>query len=163
VREFTKWDDTPMSPAHFGESFVRAYKIAMTPPHEPVLISLDTDMQEEALPKPPPVPRYSRTAPPQGDTNAVREMAKLLVEAEHPVIVADRAARTPAGIPLLVELAELLNAPVIDIRSRLNFPTTHYLHQSGRRAPLLREADHSSGFLIDSPKKLGPMPRAFCD
>jgi acetolactate synthase I/II/III large subunit len=141
VREFTKWDDTPMSPAHFAESFVRAYKIAMTPPHEPVLISLDTDMQEEALPKPPPVPRYSRTAPPQGDANAVRETAKLLVEAEHPVIVADRAARTPAGIPLLVELAELLNAPVIDIRSRLNFPTTHYLHQSGRRAPLLREAD----------------------
>ena len=38
VREFTKWDDTPMSPAHFGKSFVRAYKIAMTPPHEPVLI-----------------------------------------------------------------------------------------------------------------------------
>jgi len=141
VREFTKWDDTPMSPAHFGESFVRAYKIAMTPPHEPVLISLDTDMQEEALPKPPPVPRYSRTSPPQGDANAVRETAKLLVEAEHPVIVADRAARTPAGIPLLVELAELLNAPVIDIRSRLNFPTTHYLHQSGRRAPLLRDAD----------------------
>jgi thiamine pyrophosphate-dependent acetolactate synthase large subunit-like protein len=141
VREFTKWDDTPMSPTHFAESFVRAYKIAMTPPHEPVLISLDTDMQEEALPKPPPVPRYSRTAPPQGDANAVSETAKLLVESEHPVIVADRAARTPAGIPLLVELAELLNAPVIDIRSRLNFPTTHYLHQSGRRALLLREAD----------------------
>jgi acetolactate synthase I/II/III large subunit len=132
VREFTKWDDTPMSPAHFAESFVRAYKIAMTPPHEPVLISLDTDMQEEALPKPSPVPRYSRTAPPQGDANAVRETAKLLVDAEHPVIVADRAARTPAGIPLLVELAELLKAPVIDIRSRLNIPTTHYLHQ--RRA-----------------------------
>ncbi len=141
VREFTKWDDTPMSPAHFAESFVRAYKIAMTPPHEPVLISLDTDMQEEALPKPPPVPRYSRTAPPQGDANAVREAAKLLVDAEHPVIVADRAARTPDGIPLLVELAELLNAPVIDIRSRLNMPTTHFLHQSGRRGALLHEAD----------------------
>jgi thiamine pyrophosphate-dependent acetolactate synthase large subunit-like protein len=141
VREFTKWDDTPMSPAHFAESFVRAYKIAMTPPHEPVLLALDTDMQEEALPNRPPVPRYVRTAPPQGDANAVREAAKLLVDAEHPVIVADRAARTPAGIPLLVQLAELLNVPVIDIRSRLNFPTTHYLHQSGARRALLRQSD----------------------
>ena len=32
VRDFTKWDDQPASLTHFGESEVRAYKIAMTPP-----------------------------------------------------------------------------------------------------------------------------------
>jgi len=32
VRDFTKWDDQPASLTHFGESAVRAYKIAMTPP-----------------------------------------------------------------------------------------------------------------------------------
>ena len=141
VRDFVKWDDTPMSPAHFAESFVRAYKIAMTPPHEPVLIALDSDMQEEPLPKRPPMPRYVRTSPPQGDIAALRDAAKMLVDAEHPVIVADRCARTPEGMPLLVELAELLNAPVIDQRARLNFPTTHHLHQTGRRGALIREAD----------------------
>src|SRR3974390_1184976 len=141
VRAFVKWDDTPMSPAHFAESFVRAYKIAMTPPHEPVLIALDSDMQEEPLGTRPPVPRYVRTSPPQGDIAALRDAAKMLVDAEHPVIVADRCARTPEGMPLLVELAELLNAPVIDQRARLNFPTTHYLHQTGRRGALIREAD----------------------
>jgi acetolactate synthase-1/2/3 large subunit len=36
VRDFTKWDDQPVSLQHFAQSFVRAYKIAMTPPHEPV-------------------------------------------------------------------------------------------------------------------------------
>ena len=35
VRDYTKWDDTPMSLPHFGESAVRAYKIAMTPPYGP--------------------------------------------------------------------------------------------------------------------------------
>ena len=32
VRDFTKWDDTPVSLAHFAQSFVRAYKFAMTRP-----------------------------------------------------------------------------------------------------------------------------------
>ena len=35
VREFTKWDDTPVSAQHFAESFVRAYQIATTPPCAP--------------------------------------------------------------------------------------------------------------------------------
>ena len=32
VRDFTKWDDMPVSLQHFAESAVRAYKIATTPP-----------------------------------------------------------------------------------------------------------------------------------
>src|SRR5579872_1281780 len=39
VRDYTKWDDSPISLGHFAESAVRAYKIAMTPPMEPVVIS----------------------------------------------------------------------------------------------------------------------------
>jgi hypothetical protein len=43
-------------------------------------------------------------APPQGESGAVNELARLLVAAEHPVLVADRLARTPAGLAHLVEL-----------------------------------------------------------
>jgi len=32
VRDYTKWDDMPVSLSHFAESAVRAYKISMTPP-----------------------------------------------------------------------------------------------------------------------------------
>src|SRR5258705_7376995 len=128
VRDFTKWDDNPVSLPHFAESFVRAYKIAMTPPHEPVFLSLDADLQQELIHgETPRVPRYVPTAPPQGEVNAVREAAGLLARAERPVIVVDRAARTAHGVRLLVELAEALNAPVIDQAGRMNFPTTHYL------------------------------------
>src|SRR5438309_2660707 len=35
VRDFVKWDDTPMSLEHFADSAVRAYKISMTPPMAP--------------------------------------------------------------------------------------------------------------------------------
>src|SRR5436305_6903067 len=142
VRDFTKWDDNPVSLPHFAESFVRAYKIAMTPPQEPVFISLDAGLQQEPIHGAAPrVPRYVPTAPPQGEQNAVREAARLLVRAERPVIVADRAARTPSGMKLLVELAELLQTPVVDQAGRMNFPTTHHLNHSSRAAAVVGQAD----------------------
>ena len=145
VRDFTKWDDQPVSPQHFAQSFVRAYKIAMTPPHEPVMIALDLGLQQEPMrvleKETLYIPKYVPTAPPQGDTNAVREAARLLANAEHPVIVADRAARTGNGSRLLVELAEALQAPVIDKGGRMNMPNTHYLNQTARTAALIGNAD----------------------
>ena len=131
VRDFTKWDDTPVSLQHFSQSFVRAYKIAMTPPYGPVAISLDAGLQQEPMKEhggaKPYIPRYVPMAPPQGDSGAVKEAARLLAEAQNPVIVVDRAARTAAGVGLLVQLAEALQAKVVDQGGRMNFPKTHYL------------------------------------
>jgi thiamine pyrophosphate-dependent acetolactate synthase large subunit-like protein len=42
---------------------------------------------------------------------------------------------------LLVELAEALQAPVIDQHGRMNMPTTHYLCQTSRTAALIGNAD----------------------
>jgi acetolactate synthase-1/2/3 large subunit len=133
VRDYTKWDDTPVSLQHFAQSFVRAYKIAMTPPYGPVAISLDAGLQQEPIKENGEklyIPRYVPTSPPQGDTGAVKEAARLLANAENPVIVVDRAARTENGIRLLVQLAEALQAQVIDQGGRMNFPNTHYLSRS---------------------------------
>jgi acetolactate synthase-1/2/3 large subunit len=134
VRDFTKWDDTPFSLQHFAQSFVRAYKIAMTPPYGPVAISLDAGLQQEPITSNGEklyIPRYVPTSPPQGDSAAVKEAARLLANAQNPVIVVDRAARSENGIRLLVELAEALQAQVVDLDGRMNFPNTHYL----RRGP----------------------------
>jgi thiamine pyrophosphate-dependent acetolactate synthase large subunit-like protein len=109
---------------------VRAYKIAMTPPYGPVAISLDAGLQQEPNHSNGErlyIPRMVPTSPPAGDYGAVREAARMLANAERPVIVVDRAARTPNGIKLLVELAETLQAPVVDQAGRMNFPKTHHL------------------------------------
>src|SRR5262249_60342799 len=45
------------------------------------------------------------------------------------------AARTPAGLKYLVELAELLQAPVLDTIQRMNFPSRHPLNQAEGRGP----------------------------
>ncbi|HEY1311027.1 MAG TPA: thiamine pyrophosphate-dependent enzyme [Pseudolabrys sp.] len=143
VRDFTKWDDQPVSLPHFAQSFVRAYKLAMTPPHEPVMIALDAALQESTTLDRAKltIPRYVPTSPPQGDGSAVREAARLLANAERPVIVVDKCARTENGVKLLGELAEALQAPVIDQKGRMNFPNTHYLSQTARGRALLGQAD----------------------
>jgi len=143
VRDFTKWDDTPVSLEHFAQSVVRAYKIAMTPPHAPVMIALDAELQEETIEDRAKlsIPKLTRTMPPQADLAGIREAARLLVDAQMPVIVVDRLARTPNAMLLLIELAELLQAPVIDQGGRMNFPNTHYLNQTGRRQALIAQCD----------------------
>jgi acetolactate synthase I/II/III large subunit len=141
VRDYTKWDDTPVSSEHFAQSFVRMYKIAMTPPYGPVAMSLDAGLQNEAVRDrgdPLYIPKYFAAAPPQGDSGAVKEAARLLANAERPVIVVDRAARTQNGVKLLVELAELLQAPVVNQNGRMNFPNTHPL---SRPASVISQAD----------------------
>jgi acetolactate synthase-1/2/3 large subunit len=132
VRDYTKWDDTPRSLGHFAESAVRAYKVAMTPPMAPVVLVLDGHLQEGPIARDAGlhIPRLTIPVPPQGESGAVEETARMLVDAEYPVLVADRLARTPRGMTLLVELAETLQAAVIDRGSRLNFPTRHPLNQT---------------------------------
>jgi thiamine pyrophosphate-dependent acetolactate synthase large subunit-like protein len=143
VRDCIKWDDLPVSLTHFAESAVRAYKIAMTPPMMPVALVADGDLQENPLPNEerPHIPKLTIAAPPQGDSGAVAEAAKMLADAENPVLVAGRAARTPAGMAHLIRLAELLNAPVLDQGERMNFPTRHRLNHSDRARQVIADAD----------------------
>jgi thiamine pyrophosphate-dependent acetolactate synthase large subunit-like protein len=143
VREFTKWDDLPISLEHFAESAVRAYKIAMTPPTMPVVLVADGELQENPISADAKmhIPKLALATPPQGDAGAVAEAARLLVAAENPIILADRAARTPAGLACLIELAEALQVPVVDLGGRMNFPSQHPLNQSDRSRALISEAD----------------------
>jgi len=143
VRDYVKWDDNPVSLQHFAESAVRAYKISMTPPREPVVLVADLGLQEDPIKdeKALRIPRVTLPTIPVGDLSAVKETAKLLVNAENPVIVADRSARTPHGINLLVELTELLQSAVISPGVRMNFPSRHPLNQTEARVRTIAGAD----------------------
>ena len=142
VRDFVKWDDYPMSLQHFAKLTVRGYALACAQPPGPVFITADTRLQEDPLDEREQrklkISRLVTSSQPAGDPNAVREAARMLVAAETPVIIADRYARAQAAMDNLVRLAELLQAPVIDNRSRMNMPNTHYLCQSERAGGLDR-------------------------
>jgi acetolactate synthase-1/2/3 large subunit len=152
VRDFIRWDDTPVSLHRFAESTIRAYKIMMTPPMMPVLLVADSEMQENPMPpgREPLIPKLTIAQPPQGDSGSIAEAARLLVAAENPVIVVDKYARSQAGVDHLVQLAELLQAPVIDQAGRMNFPNRHPLNQSFARRGLIDSADVVLGLEVSS-------------
>src|SRR5258706_137374 len=134
----------------------------------PVLLSLDAELQENPISDGEKlhIPKLSKVVPPQADSGAIAEVAKLLVNAEAPLIVVDRMARTPAGMarlvelaevlqcavmeswcartdPLrrIVELAEVLQCAVMDRFGRTNFPSRHPLNQTFRRNVVVAQAD----------------------
>jgi thiamine pyrophosphate-dependent acetolactate synthase large subunit-like protein len=144
VRDYVKWDDQPYSLADVPDSFIRGYRIATTEPMAPIYINYDADIQEDAITTAmeiPDVSRYAGPAPMQANPEALRQAAQLLVNAQAPLIIADTLGRNPKTVPALVELAELLAAPVVDKGARFNFPTTHPLDATDGARELLKNAD----------------------
>lgn len=129
VRDYIKWDDMPVSLGHFAESAVRAYRIAMTPPMGPVVLVVDSSLQERPIQDRERfrIPKLTIPVAPAGDSGSVAEMARLLVAADELVILGGELGRSQNSINLLVELAETLQAPV----NGGGFPSRHPLSGGG--------------------------------
>ncbi len=56
IRNFTKWDNQPGSPAAAMEAIMRASQIAQTAPRGPVYVNLEVSMQEDRIDAMPPHP-----------------------------------------------------------------------------------------------------------
>ena len=77
VRDFTKFDDSPVSLAQFAESAIRAYKIAMTAPSAPVVLVADAELSETPIVGRTDltIPKLGVAAPPAGDSASVDELS----------------------------------------------------------------------------------------
>ena len=144
IRNFTKWDNQPGSPAAAVEAITRGAQIAQTAPKGPVYINLEVAMQETKLGPLPDMRDPKRHAPPQAPQPSaalVSEAAALLSNAKRPVILAGRCSRSEAGWQARIALAEKLNAPVCtNIKLAAAFPTDHPLHAAAPGAYLTDEA-----------------------
>src|SRR5574341_1074946 len=144
VRDFVKWDDQPFGVEAIPSSILRGHRIAMSDPKGPVYLCFDVSDQEAALDKDIPLPDVSRfrpAAPLQAETGAIQQAARWLAEAQNPVILADYLGRDNDAVLSLVELADLLSIPVVDLGARLNFPNTHALNLTGKNRELISNAD----------------------
>jgi thiamine pyrophosphate-dependent acetolactate synthase large subunit-like protein len=145
VRDFVKFDDQPANATGVVESILRAYRLMTAEPTGPVYVCLDAALQEDPLPKgasiPPDLARWVNQSPVQADSAGLQQAAQWLSESKRPVILADTVGRSAAGTDALRGLAEKLNAPVVDLGSRFNFPSEHPLEATERREELLKEAD----------------------
>lgn len=146
VRDFVKWDDQPFDLEGIVEGFARGYRLAVTEPQGPVYLCYDVPLQEDEVPaaKQAELVLPSRDKPLvptrfTADPQALEQAAEWLTRAASPVIVADFLGRNQENVPVLVQLAELLGAPVVDLNARMNFPNTHPLFSL--RRDVVRDAD----------------------
>ncbi len=132
IRNYTKWDDQPASPAASRESILRANWLANTAPMGPVYINLDAEMQENKLAEPLPpidVSRFNPVTVTAPSPERVTEAASLLRGAKNPVILMGRVSRSMEAWDARVALAEALDAKVItELKLAAAFPTDHPLH-----------------------------------
>ena len=112
VRDFVKWDDQPSSIPGLIESMLRGHQISMTEPKGPVYIGVDAELQEaNTTGSPSEVPSSNRYGPPtrmQADLSALDVLAEWLVNAEHPVVFADRIGRDEVAFEALQRLEETM-------------------------------------------------------
>src|SRR6202165_4371541 len=152
VRNYTKWDDQPASPAAAREALLRAFWLSNAAPQGPVYINLDADMQEAVLEKPLPAIDVKRYLPPvttAAPADQIEQAAELLRNAKHPVMLAGRVSRDVTAWKERVALAEAIGGHVCTTaKLGAAFPTDHPMHihtpQSFTKdelTPRLREAD----------------------
>jgi benzoylformate decarboxylase len=137
AKPFVKWAAEVRSLAQLPRILHRAVKTALAPPRGPVFLSLPADVlaQEGDIE----LGRSTRIAPLlRADPGAVERAIELLEGAEHPAVIAGDAVSQSFAHRELVELVELLGAPVyFECMAHTNvFPTQHPLF----RAPLSRTA-----------------------
>jgi acetolactate synthase-1/2/3 large subunit len=137
----------------------RAFQIARTEPAGLTRVSLPLEML--GAPAGTPSRRLSPPRPPAPDLAAMEEMAALLASAEWPLIIAGRVGRDVASVQHLARLAEMLGAPVIDIRNNVNLPPEHPLNAGREGKDMLERADAILLLDVDVPcvPGLGPLPK----
>jgi benzoylformate decarboxylase len=171
ARPLVKWSAEVHRLADLPRLVHRAAKTALAPPTGPVFLSLPGDILkaegELDLLAPTRVAANLR-----GDPAAVEQAAAILAQAKRPLIIAgDAVARSKAHTEL-VELAELLGAPVYSelVPSTASFPASHPLFRGamtrmqGPIRKILEQYDvlFSVGgdlFTLSLPSDIEPMPK----
>ena len=171
ARPLVKWASEVHRLADLPRLVHRAAKTALAPPTGPVFLSLPGDILtsegEVDLLAP------TRVAPRlRGDPAAVAEAAAILAAAKRPLIIAGDAVAHGRAHAELIELAELLGAPVYTelVPSTASFPASHPLFRGsmtrmqGPIRKILEQYDvlFSVGgdlFTLSLPSDIEPMPK----
>ena len=170
ARPLVKWSSEVHRLADLPRLVHRAAKTALAPPTGPVFLSLPGDILRSDgnidLLAP------TRVAPRlRGDREAIEAAAAILANAKRPVIMAGDAVAQSRAHAELVELAELLGAPVYTefVPNTASFPSSHPLFRGSmiRLAPEVRKvldaydvlfSVGSDLFTLSLPSDVDPMP-----
>jgi acetolactate synthase-1/2/3 large subunit len=141
VENCVKWSFGVNSRAVLASTVHRACQIAMTPPRGPVFLSLPFEFLFADAAGP--IPQSFPKPVPASAAPNIDEAVRLLAASTRPLIITDSAGHEPGAVTKLVELAELICAPVVEATRQMyfNFPRNHRLHGGFDAAPGIADAD----------------------
>jgi acetolactate synthase-1/2/3 large subunit len=157
IRQFVKWDYEIKTAENAALIVQRAFRIASTEPCGPVYVTLPREIMAARL-------RggfaydpldFSPAVSAQGDSAALREAAKMLVQARNPVILVRNMGRHPEAVAALIELAEKLALPVSSEDVYMNFPAQHWARSAAdiQNRDLILMIDHDVPWYAGDPPK----------
>lgn len=141
VQPYMKWVDTPESNDNVLSTIVRGLDIASSDIKGPIMITLSRELlfeKREKMRVPYPNPKPS---PVQADPAALRKLAEMLAGAENPLIYTRYLGRNKGVVASLIELAELIGAPVFETPGYMNYPTDNPLHMGPSPEKYLHDSD----------------------
>jgi acetolactate synthase-1/2/3 large subunit len=157
VRQYTKWDYEVKTADNVSLIVQSAFRIAATEPCGPVYLIIPREIMAAKLSggigyRPDDFPP---AVSPQGDSAALREAARLLVQAKNPVILVKSMGRHPEAVASLVELAEKLAIPVASTDTFMNFPRRHWARSSAdiQSRDVILIIDHDIPWIGSDPPK----------
>jgi len=123
----------------------RACQLATATPKGPVFVSVPLEFMLDTMTLDPPAAAGHASAP-SAQPAEIEALARELAAARNPVIVTEEVGKSIAAVGRLVELAELLGAPVVEAwqPTYVNFPRAHPLYcgvASVEMAEVLKGAD----------------------
>jgi acetolactate synthase I/II/III large subunit len=114
MRPITKWAATIPFSQRIPDYLAQAFRVALTGRYGPVFLEIPSDilfgrMEENETPLPTGYRTHGRT---QGDPTLIREAAKLLANAERPVVMGGTGVYWSDAGAALQHLAEKIGAPI---------------------------------------------------
>ncbi|MHB9848623.1 thiamine pyrophosphate-dependent enzyme [Streptomyces krungchingensis] len=142
ARPFTKWSNEAADVHTLPTMVTRAAELSWRAPAGPAYLNVPLEILLEEWDG-----REAKPIVPPGSTHSSPEeadaVARMIREADNPVIVTETAGREAGGFEALLAFAEAWGIPVVEPDSAVcgNFPRTHPLHAGGDIGPWMDDAD----------------------
>jgi len=143
LREFMKWDYELRHAEQVETVIDRGLAIARSEPQGPVYVTLPREVLASPFSTPFAVkPTMVPATAPAADPVALEQAAKLLGNAQNPLLITANGGRTIESSRAIEQLAHAMAVPVVHYRPRyLALSTEHPMHCGWDPHPLLKDAD----------------------
>jgi benzoylformate decarboxylase len=130
-KDYTRWTWDVLTPESIPDTLRRAFLLSQVPPGGPTFVTFSKDMWERSIARAEILPRSRSQLDLEisPSEEAVKRAADLLAAADFPVIAEGKELNRFGGADEIMEIAEILGAPVFKeiypAHAPMTFPSTH--------------------------------------